>query len=332
MSSVYRPLLRRAWLLTLHAKQLWLFGLFSALVVSGGEINVLLRNFDRVSTLGTLTASVREGGFDFSFLTFTPWWGLPTGFYVVSALLLLLVCFLVWFALVSQGALIWALERERRREHRGVEESIAAGKRNFWRTTILTVGFHVITSVAWVIFSLPPFLLYLAFGSSLWYTLFLLVSFLCLIPLGLLCTFLYRLALVAALTESLSPVDALRSAWRLFLANWLVVIEMVIILTFGTTVAAVIALSVAVVGLIIIFGPLALLSFIMGVPLAVSLTFGAVVVAFFLSIMGVGALLATFQQAVWLLLYTRLKESPPFAKIVRIIASLPRLFQRRAAE
>ena len=329
MSSVYRPLLRRAWSLTVHAKHLWLFGLFSALLVSGGEINVLLRNFDRLNALGVWASSVRERGFDLSFPMFTPWVGLPSGFYIVSAFLLLLVCFLIWFALVSQGALIWGIERERRRAHCHIEEGITAGKRGFWRTTALSMGFHLVTSLAWAIFSLPPFLLYLAFGSSAWYTIFLLVSFVCLIPIGLLCSLLYRLALVASLTESLSPLDALRSAWKLFLAHWLVVVETAIILTLGTTLAAIVALSVAVVGIIIIFGPLALLSFIIGVPLAVSLTLGAAVIAFFLSIMGVGALLATFQQAVWLLLYTRLKESPPFAKLVRVIALLPQLFPRR---
>jgi hypothetical protein len=315
----------------MHSKHLWLFGLFSALLVSGGEINVLFRNFDRLNALGVWASSVREWGFDFSMLTFTPWLGLPSGFYIVSAFLLLLVCFLIWFALVSQGALIWGIERERRREHCRIEEGVSAGKRAFWRTITLTVGFHLVTSLAWAIFSLPPFLLYLAFGSSVWYAIFLLVSFACLVPIGLLCSLLYRLALVASLTESLSPLDALRSAWKLFLAHWLVVMETVIILTLGTTAAAIVALSIAVLGIIIIFGPLVLLSFILGVPLAVSLTLGAAVIAFFLSIMCVGAILATFQQAVWILLYSRLKESPPFAKLVRVIALLPRLFQRRAS-
>ncbi len=315
----------------MHAKHLWLFGLFSALLVSGGEINVVFRNFDRLSALGVWASSVKERGFDFSVFTFTPWLGLPAGFYIVSALLVVLVCFLVWFAFISQGALIWGIERERRREHCRIEEGVTAGKRAFWRTAALTVGFHLVTSLAWAIFSLPPFLLYLAFGSSAWYAIFLLVSFVCLVPIGLLCSLLYRLALVASLTESLSPVDALRSAWKLFLAHWLVVVETVIILTLGTTAAAVVALSLAVVGIIIIFGPLTLLSFILGVPLAVSMSLGAAVIVFFLCIMGVGALLATFQQAVWILLYTRLKESPPFAKLVRIIALLPRLFPHRTS-
>ncbi|KKW34035.1 hypothetical protein A3J43_04230 [Candidatus Uhrbacteria bacterium RIFCSPHIGHO2_12_FULL_54_23] len=320
MSSVYRPLLRRAWSITWQEKHLWVFGLFTAVIVSGGELNMLVRNLNRLQSLGTWADTVRAEGFSFVPRSLAALAGWPAGWYAALAALIALVLFLLWFAVVAEGALVGGIERARRRADMSLAEGIAHGKKLWGKVAVITAGFHLGAHLAWALFALPPFLLFLAFGSSLWFTAFLIVAFLCLIPAGLAIALLFRLSLAAVVVEQQTLRAAWGCAWELFRAHWLVLLETVILLTAGTTLAAIVALAAAAVGLALIFGPLLLLSFVTGAPAVLSIVVGLALVLFLFALLWVGAVLATFQQAVWVLLFVRMRESPPLAKLVRFFA------------
>lgn len=331
MSSVYRPLVRRAWSITWQEKRLWLFGLFAAVVVSGGELNMLFRNLERLQALGVWADAARAHGIAALPLSFVEVGGYTPGFYFVVAFFLALTLFLLWFAVVAEGALVWGIERARRRAEITIEEGITQGKKLWGKSAALTVGLHIGAQLAWVLFALPPFLLFLSLGSSVWYTLFLMVAFLCLIPAGFIIALLFRLALAAAVIEQEPAGAAIVTAWKLFRAHWLVLLETVVVLVVGTTLAAILALSAAAVGLTLLFGPLMLLSFVVGAPAVLSLVVGLAFFVFLLCLLLVGAILATFQQAVWVLLFVRLRESPPLAKLVRLIAERSHFLGRPGA-
>jgi Na+/phosphate symporter len=139
---------------------------------------------------------------------------------------------------------------------------------------------------------------------------------------------LFRLALAAVVVEQEPPVRALGTAWALFRDHWLILLEVVVMIMIGTSLAAVVALSAAAVGIVLLFGPLVLLSFVGGAPVVLSIVLGLAALLFLLSLFAVGAVLATFQQAVWVLLFVRLKESPPLSKLFRFFAAHSRIFGR----
>lgn len=326
MSSVYRPLLRRAWSITWQDKHLWLFGFFTAVVVSGGELNVIARNLDRLQEIATWADKARAASFSSLPVSLSNLAVYTPGFYVVVAIMLILILFLLWFAIVSEGALVWGIERVRRRTDIRIEEGMIQGKKLWGRTAALTAGFYIGAHLAWALFALPPFLLFMGLGSSAWFTLFLIIAFIGLIPVGFIVTLLFRLSLTVAVVEQETAIKAIAIAWRLFRAHWLVLLETVVLLMAGTTLAAILALSAAAVGLALLFGPLILLSFVAGAPAVLNVIIGLALFLFLLVLLAIGAILATFQQAVWVLLFVRLRESPPLSKLVRFIAARHGLF------
>jgi len=330
MSSVYRPLFRRAWTISWQARSLWLFGFFTAILVGGGGVNVLFRNFERLGAIGAWATAVRDGG---RFVAI-PWGtlaGLSPGFWLVAGLVLLLTVFLVWFSLVAQGALIRGTERERKRDHVSLQEGIAYGRSCFPRLLFVTLAFHIISQVAWFLVSLPPFLLYLATGHSFWYTAFIVIAFVCLVPLTFVLLIVYRMASVAVVVEGMQALRAITFAWQLLASHWLVLLEVEILLTIVISLVAIVAVSLVMMGVVILFGPLVLFGYFYEIPLLLTTSLGVSVAAFFIALAGLGAILALFQQAVWTLLFIRLRESPPYAKLVRVAAAVSFCFKHRVA-
>ena len=321
MTTVYRSLFRRAWTLTWHSKHLWLFGLLSALLMGGGELNVLFRNTERIARLGEWAYMVRAGERGLTAWRLQSLIDLPTGMYVVGVACVLVAGIVLYFALVAQGALIRGIDRERR-ERQTLSLGLREGKKYVGRIALLTLYYHVGAGAVWAIVCLPPFLLYLAFGSSFWFILFLLIAFVCLVPVALALTLLYRFAMIICVCEDVPVQESVLRALRLARTNWIIMLELAVFLTLGVTAAALVGVSLIVIAVLILFGPLMMFGYVFSAPLVFTASGLAAVIFLLIGVASFGAIVAVFQQTAWVYLYYRVRENPPYAKIVRTLALL----------
>ncbi len=289
--------------------------------MGGGELNVLFRNTERIARLGEWAYMVRTGERGLIAWRLQSLIDLPAGMYVVGVVCAIIAGIVLYFALVAQGALIRGIDRERR-EQQTLSFGLREGKKYVGRIALITLYYHGAAGVVWAIVSLPPFLLYLAFGSSIWFILFLLVAFVCLVPAALALTLLYRFAMIVCVCEDLPVQESILRAFRLARTNWIIMLELAVFLTLGVTVVALVGVSLMVIAVLVLFGPLMMFGYVFSAPLVFTASGLAAVVLLLIGVAAFGAIMAVFQQTSWVYLYYRVRENPPYAKIVRTLALL----------
>lgn len=325
--SVYRPLFRRAWTLAWRAKYLWFFGLFTAVIAGGGEVNSIVRNGEKLVSIGTWAEMLRAGEDWVSLWQFRSLVGLPLGAYSIGLLLLGVGVFFLWFACVAQGALTVGILRERR-ERMSITVGVEEGKKFAARIAVINIAYYLISGLAWIVCSLPPLILYVLWGGTGWFVLLLVVAFILLIPAALILTMWYRLAIVSCVVGGTHVRETVHTALKLLKQNWLVVIEYAVLNTVTVSVLALIGASVVVLAGILVFGPLVVFGYVFSAPVIFTMSMACGGVLILAGIAALGAWLATFQQALWVFCYQRLSENRPYAKIARLAVAFS-LWMRR---
>lgn len=320
MIPVYRPILKIAWQILWRAKYLWFFGLF-AVLISGGEVNLMINNYSKVSEGLVSLETWRQwylqgliGNFGSNFAEFF------SGVNALSWLLLVVLVMLfvvIWaLAVIGQAGLVGGAYREYRKQQFGFVEAWRAGKNNFWPVLWLNVLGKIIIWAIMLVLGLPLAWLYLTQGSSWMQFLYVILSFVILIPIALIVSFLIKYAVIYAVLKKQKVGEAFRNGWQLFKKNWLVSIEMMILMFFVGILAG---LSLLVASILLVLPVALLLSFlsamqIQGFVLAATvLVLTVMIVLLFI----IAAMLATYQTTCWVLLFDKLTESQVYAKVAR---------------
>jgi hypothetical protein len=333
MKFFYRPLLKQALQLSWRNKYLWFFGLFAALLGNGGEYNVLINNLNLVVDQGTLldvAKSLYQGG-SLSLVgnNFT---SLFTNFSITSLLgflfFLAIGVFLVWLAILSQAALVSGAYKLQRNAPTNFSTDFVVGKRNFWKVLWLNILGKIVIYGLLVILSLPFFVIFLNQDGSAWMNVILILSFIIFVPITIIISFLIKYAVIYVVAQGETAKAGLRSSWLLFKKNWIASLEMAAIL-FVINIAAGIGLLLSLLILSVPFILLGLVFFSLQVAPLFWLVVIVAVILFILLIFLFGAVLSTFQNAAWVLLFVRLGEGQVFPKVIRLATSL---FGRRQPE
>ncbi|HPI66938.1 MAG TPA: hypothetical protein PKZ16_00065 [bacterium] len=324
MTSIYRPILKIAWQILWRAKYLWIFGLFAVLVMNSGEFNLVVNNFsgltERSQTLLQWQDFYQQGilgnmwhNFKDLFVNFS----LNT--LLLIALLVFLFLFVLWLAIVSEAGLVAGSYREYRNLPIHFREAFALGRQNFWPVLWLNVVGKIVVSGLLALLSLPLAWLYFKTQSGFWQFIFVLVSFVVLIPVAVLVSFLVKYAVMFVVLKKDNLKQAITNSWKFFKKYWVISIEMAIVM-FLVGILAVLAMIILAVVLIL---PLALVLYIVYVLQISGLMMFAII--FSLALMAIllfwiGALLSTYQITAWVILFERLNESTAYAKIARLAA------------
>lgn len=319
---MYRKILKTALKITWRNKYLWFFGLFASLLVGGGEYEILRRGLG-----GTIENS--------PFL----YWGKisqidwqsffynigniikqePTSFFkvlFVFLLILVLSVFLIWLAVVSQSALVKATASNISNKKNNFKEEVAEGINNFWPVLGINIIGKVLVYLGFLIISLP-----LLLTASQTGILFYLIFFVIFIPLTLAFYLIMKYAIAFVVIKKENFIASLKLGWNLFIANWLVSIEMAIILFaiyFAISMAIILLLFVLAAPFlflaIIFYKFTSIIGFWLIVILAAILLLAVIIVG--------GASLTTYQITSWTTLFIELTGKGMTSKIVRVVKGL----------
>lgn len=332
MNSIYRTLLKQSFHITWNNKWLWILGLFAMVLGNGGAFNILINNVRSIEDQGTLitqlNTAISQGGVGSLFKSFTEVF-VNLNAQSIAALIIILIIglFLLWLAIMCQGGLISGIFRTYKKQigeagWENAKESLKRGLSKFWPVFWVNIGGKVLVFVALIVLSLPFFILFVTSQNLIWQWVMLVISFMVLVPAAIIIAFLITYATIYVVIKNSDLKLAIQQSWKLFINNWLVSLEMAIILFVVNFAAGIILL----VTLAILLIPFFILGFIANYFILSSLLWFAIILGglvTFVYVFAFGAALTTFQTSVWVLLFNRITESQIIPKTIRIATALP---------
>lgn len=321
--TLYRTILKRAWDNAWQHKYLWFFGLFAALLGNGGELELIFRSFDeearntlfptwqRFAETGLFT---KAGLSNIGNLAHTEPLSL---FFVLTAFLIvvLLALFVLWLAIVSQIAIVHNTAKIKHDKEHDFKDGVMQGIKKFWPVFGLNIFIKAIAGLLFFLIGIPIVLGMVKTSAMI--NLSYVLMFIVFIPISLVLSFVFKYAIVYTVVKGQKFFIAIRSGWTLFQKNWLVSMEMAILLFFINFLAGIallfsfLVLAVPLLFVILIFSELtATVNFWFFIMAAIILLL--LIVVFF------GALLATFQISAWTHLFIELIGKGGASKIMRV--------------
>ena len=320
--SLYRNILIQAWEITKKNYYLWFFGIFAALIGSGGEL--LFNALSPESGQGMIDAIIRienTGILSQGFFS-----NLASAYqnnslsiviiFLVSLVFLALFVFVVWLSVTSQAAIVNNVNLINSRKSHDFKVAITSGMKKFWTVFGLNFLAKFVSIIFYVLFVVMAFLLAPDFTS--WVDVLSYVfGYVIFFVFSLAISFIIKYAISYSIIKEKGFLESLRLGWSLFKLNWLISLEMSalmfflsLIVTFSYLVVAM-AMAIPLVFLAILAGKLTMLGFVIILFLS-----GVVYLA---SLFLVGALLSTFQVSSWTLLFIQLSGKGAVSRIMRMI-------------
>jgi hypothetical protein len=305
--AFYRHILADAWKAVRKNKALWLLGFFVSFLGNGGVYELLVQGTGRLGLTEDFGAPFRllPGSGEGSFVEALSALGVQdTVLLLLIALTALgLLAVAAWVVVSAQGGLIAGVRDADRSRTTAFGSLFAAGNEVAWPLFLLNLLSRLaVTTFFYLLLSLT--ILYLA-DANLWSSFSYLAGFVLLVPLTLIIGFVTVYAACYVTLQRLPLVAAVESAVALFRRYWLISLETALIL-FGINLLAAFGIgAVATVGGVVLLPILIGASFVeggalVGAILAVGGLLAVALLAF------AGAVLAAFQYAVWVHLFTKL--------------------------
>lgn len=320
----YRALLKQAVKISWQHKYLWFFGLFASLLSAGGGWQILNKNMGD-SLKGDAWAGL-SNIFEWEFFYQSIKQGLAVMFHqdwlfaLDNILIMLLIAvffiFFLWLSVASQGGLIdhiYKIIKHKDKKNSPklmIKDGLHAGNHKFWPLFGLNIIFKVLINFSFIIISIP--FLFLVITDSAFLATSYVLLFLIFIPIAIGLNLLVRYAMAYNIIGHYSFIESIENAWRLFIRNWLVSMEMLItlfLINFLAGIALLLLMAIFILPLLIV-----------GVTFALN---GLALVMMIIAIIIIaltGSLLATFENAGWISLFVRLEEKGGQAKVERIFS------------
>ncbi len=325
---LYRDILKRSALITWRNKYLWFFGLFASLLLGTGRFNLSFSqsaedwNGNFFSNLADFfDKGLIGGGFFRSISLYYRQDPISASIFLVFFfIVVVLSVFLLWLAVVSQGGLTSDAAKIVKSGDKGPKPTIGSGlsigAKKFWPV----LGFNLIAMVMVYLFSaiagLP--LVFMPVRPEIDVMLLYVLLFVLLIPLALIVSFLGKFAVCFSVIKGKKFIDSIEDAIKLFAKNWLISIEMALILFFVDFIA-IFAIGLA---LLILAIPYFFASLVIATVFSAGIFWLSVAIGFALAIILVvltGSILTTFHMVAWTDIFINLTDKKgALAKIVRL--------------
>ena len=313
--------------ITWRNKYLWFFGFFAALLGSGGQYELLINGLNGEIGKGAFSGweSFKDTGL-FSGQTFSNLIGVAKEdaasliiILIIGLVILAIAGFLVWLSTVSQAALVNNTPAHVGNKKGNFKLGLAAGINKFWpvfglnmtmRFAVVLILFLVGTPIIFLTSKLGPVLAGIIY----------IIVFACLLVAALAISFIMKYAIGFVVLEESRFVDSIRSGWELFKENWLVSMEMALILFLiglGVSIAYLFAV-------LILFTPFLLIGLVLSkiTILGYVITFLIAFIFYLVALFFTGAILSTFQTVSWTTLFLQLLNKGGTSKIVRVVSGL----------
>ncbi|KKW01225.1 MAG: hypothetical protein A2898_01260 [Candidatus Kerfeldbacteria bacterium RIFCSPLOWO2_01_FULL_48_11] len=333
--TLFRDIIRQSWQIMWKYKFLWLFGFFAALLGNGGELQVLLNNLtsvgDSPATLLSLKNLYSTGLLGVLFVNFRDFLDRSA----IEAILFFLIFVTVgvvalWLIITSQGALYDGITRILKQKKTDMAQGYRSGAKYFGRILSISVISGIVTYGLLVIVSAPIVLILLLKSTETGILLYVLFSFLILVPLALIIAFVSKYASLYIVVNDYELSQAVRAGWRLFTANMLSTVEMAFII-FLIGIVGSLGLFVVLAFASVPFILLGFLTLLFYTPVGLTLVIVAGVSVIAAAIILFGAMFSTFRYAAWTIFFHRLVENKGSSKILRIIGQAAEYLGKKPA-
>lgn len=247
---LYRKILNQAFLVSWHNKYLWFFGLFAALVGSGGYEIVgqgLAVNSDNLLWAKDFlnTGVISSGTFgNIKNLAISQ----PSDLVIIGLLLLVflaITAFLLWLATVSQTAIVSSATHIIADKKHSFSESFKNGRKNFWPVFAVNVFVKIAIFVVMLVINFP-IISGIFYGTSWDYGSLYILSVVVFVPILIMFSFMMKYVIAYVVIKGDSLCLAMKRGWQLFRTNWIISIEAAFILfivSFLVSMVAIILLS-----------------------------------------------------------------------------------------
>ncbi len=317
---IYRDVLNRAWHLMWQRPWLWFFGIFASVAAGTGEYTAVLSSFNKLITQVDLVVALKQiiytQEINYVLSGFIRLLEQPMTLTVIMAAAgAAVVLFFIWLVIVSQVALVEAAGRLGRGEPANFGSSLKSGISNFWSVLWLNILAKLIIYLLLVISALPFLISFLARPDDGWsFNWLIIISFIIFVPLSLILIFVIRYAVAYVVLEKDYWWQALERGMNLFFRNWLVSLEMSIIL----------AVTFLALGIVIYaFLPSNLITLIAVMALQPSFAIFLKLLPSLVLILFVGIGYGVFQYLAWILLFDKLIQGTALAKLIRLTDEVP---------
>jgi len=323
---LYREILKKSLAITWRHKYLWFFGLFASLLSGAGRYNMsfskanedwsnnYFANFARLIKEGMLNgSSLPNLGMLFKQDPVS-----ATIYIVFSLIIIVLSLFLLWLVIVSQIGLISnaaKIIKNNKGKKTTIREGVDAGTKNFWSVLGLNLSINVLIYFIAILIGLPLIFITARSGGNV--DLLYFIMFIIFVPLALILSFLLKYAVCFIVIKGKNFIDSFVAAWKLFVKNWLISIEMAFILFF-VDILFVLALGLVILVLAIpyLFIAFGLSSFISLSLFWIMFVLG-IIISIAIIIVG-GSALTSFKLVAWTDLFINLTGKGGLSKIIRL--------------
>src|SRR6056297_1703416 len=326
--SLYRNILKQAAQIVWRHKFLWFFGFFAAFLGGFGEYELMFNRADSGFAQNFLIKFQR-----FQELNIFSWefWGnavdlfqaSPISMLIVIGMLLILlalIIFLIWLAVVSQEGIIFRtgqlIESKKNSSKLNIQKGLESGMNHFWPVLALNILSKLLLFLIFFFLSLV-FLFLIPQSGQLWIEALYVLLFIIFLPIALIAAFILKYSICYVIIGKESLVSSIEKGWKLFLRNWLITLEMALILFFITFAATVVLLFAS----LIIAIPVYFLIDLLVVSGAGAIGFWVVVAMLLLMALCVaviGGTITSFRISSWTTLFDRISsQEGGLSKIVR---------------
>ena len=323
--SLYRNILRQALSISWRYKYLWFFGLFAALVSNGSAYNMLVNGFTG-NQGGVVGASV-EKTLNWGFFNTETISGFaqriieyPADMIVlifVWLLIAVLFCFIVWLINVCQAALVNNSALIINSKKHNFRNGLDAGIKKFWPVFGLNFILKFLVYGALWLISFPLIIL-AGYLNQFTVNIVQFILFMVFIAVAFVISFIIKYSISYVVLKGSKLLESIKLGVKLFLKNWLITLEMGFILFFVNFVVGFLFFLGFIVVLVV---PFLFIALVLQKLLAMTAFWLIVLLAFilfFISLVIIGSILATFNISAWTNLYLELVGKGGVSKLVRI--------------
>ncbi len=302
-TRLYRVLLKDAWRSTWNRKHLWIFGIFAAIISTGGVVDVAFHGLKRMKSGGTFLEKFMDSsfiGYDLfgSYVSQLNILG-QTRITAIAVVAILVVILLIIMSVVSQAALLLGVRSKRKHKPHELKQK---GWKYFWDIFFVDFFTKFFTGLLTVLVTLPLFLFYIqtTVYNELLYMVTSVIFFAGIIVINIISI----LAIIDIIEKKDGASQAIVNAWRLFRKQWVATVEYAVLQFFVVMLAGFVLIAL-----------IALLSIPYAIIYSISLLSGSFLVflianilfALFIAliILGFSGAVVTFQYHAWYLFYKR---------------------------
>jgi len=313
--SVYRAILRQAWKISWHERMMWVLGLFSAFIATGGAVDILTRHIDWI--LNPVPWKL-----DYLKMSMSWNWNVAAVIWSVVLFLMLFGLFSVLVFLIIRAflTLIKVVDVYKEGSQVDIAKVWHENHDKFWSILATVVLFKVL-AYAFVVLSLIPLWGFaLGYLSDGWVWLYPVVFLLGVFG-SLICSFLIVFASSYIVLHQESFGGSIRKSWDLFAKHWLITLEIAILIFAINFISGVLVLF----GVILIFVPVGIV-YLIGLFYSLQvLSSTGILLGLLLStmlILWVAGFLGTFHTTTWTLMFKKMSEEDLESKLVRTVKKI----------